>query len=238
MDTVVENNVGDRTLFWAAGWVLAGALLSGPLGLVVTLFDPQPVWTDARTFIDHYRPWHQTPFWFGFVFIAAWVALNSRLAAIAPDAQRGTGFAALVGTAIYGAMIATNYMLQVAYVPLAVATSDSNVSYATMANPASLAWALEMFGYGALGVANWLTADLFPEGPPQRRWVVRLMYANGVVGVFGPVMIAIDVRWVQTATGLTAYLGWNVLVVVTAATIATVYRPRRSAVSQAALSLR
>ena len=57
---------------------LAGAFAKmSQAGVVAALVDPQPPWTNAATFIAHFRAWHQIPYWFGFVFIAAWVALNT-----------------------------------------------------------------------------------------------------------------------------------------------------------------
>src|SRR5579871_5419807 len=124
-----EALCGDRALAQAAVGIGLGALLSGPVGLLATLIAPQPSWTDAATFITHFRAWHQIPFWLGFVFIGAWIALSARLAAIVPDAWRAQALAALAVTAIYAAMVTLNYTLQVAYVPLAVATRDPNVAY-------------------------------------------------------------------------------------------------------------
>jgi len=215
---------GDPLLYWSGLMVAAGALLSGPLGLAVALIDGQPAWTDAATFIQHYRPWQQIPFWFGFLFIAAWVWLTARLAALAGKARLTSAFAMLIATAAYAAMIATNYTLQVALVPALAAARDANVSYITMANPTSFAWALEMFGYGALGVANWLSAGLFPLAT-RRAWLAWLMRANGIVGVAGAVLTAIDIRWVMTAGGLAAYFGWNALVIATGILIAVEFRP-------------
>jgi hypothetical protein len=217
---------GDPVLSYAAWAVLAGALLSGPLGLLATFVDPQPAWIDGQTYVDHYRPWHQIPFWFGFAFAGAWIALYARLAALADAAKQTAGFATLVMTAVYGAIISINYTLQVVSVPAAVAAGDPNVAYFTMSNPGSPAWALEMFGYAALAVANGLSAELFPRARSLRPLIVKLMYANAVAGVAGAILTAISARWVATGPGLVAYLGWNVLVIVTAAVIAIEYRPR------------
>lgn len=228
IDVRPDLDDGDRPLTAAALGVIAGALLSGPVGLIPTLIEAQPAWTDAPGFIQHFRPWHQIPYWFGFVLIAGWVALNARLAAIAPEGLRTRGFVGLVATAVFATMIAANYMLQIAFVPAAVRAGDTAAAYFTMSNPGAVAWMIEMFGYGALGVANWVTAEIFPGSGARRQWIVWLMVAQGLAGVGGAVATAIDVRWVLTWPGLAAYVGWNILVVVTAALIALEYWPRAS----------
>lgn len=225
-DVRSEHTSGDRPLCWAAIGVAAGALASGPLGLFATFIDPQPTWTDTATFTVHFRPWHQTPFWFGFAFIAAWVALNARLAAMAFERRPTRALALLVATAIYGAMIALNYAIQVAFVPALVATRDQALAYFAMANPASLAWAIEMFGYGVLGAANALSADFFPGRSRRRTWIAGLMLVNTAIGIAGAAITAANLRWVVTPIGLGAYFGWNAVVILMAGLIATEYWPR------------
>lgn len=223
----VTSGHGDAVLFWSAIAVGAGALLSGPLGLLVTFIDAQPPWSDAATYVASYRWWHQLPYWFGFGFVAAWVALTARLAALAPASRRTRTISALVAIAIYGAIISLNYTLQVAIVPAMVAGGDAAVGYLTMVNPVSIGWGIEMFGYGALGVSNLLAAPLFPESPGGLRpWIVRLMVLNGLVDIASAVAISIEMTWLLTPAGLAAYLFWNLLVVGTAAAIAIAYRPK------------
>jgi hypothetical protein len=227
IDLRIDLGEGDQPLTLAALGIIAGALLSGPVGLIPTLIEPQPVWTDAARFIEHFRPWHQIPYWFGFVLIAGWVALNARLAAIAPEALRTRALVGVIATAAFATMITTNYVLQIAFVPTAVRSNDAAVAYFTMSNPTAVAWMIEMFGYGALGVASWVTAEIFPGSGSHRRWIVWLMVAQGVAGLGGAIATGVDVRWVLTWPGLAAYIGWNILVVVTAALIALEYWPRR-----------
>jgi hypothetical protein len=89
----------------------------------------------------------------------------------------------------------------------------SYLSALTMANPASLAWFLEMFGYAALGVATWLVADGFASG--ARAGIVRvLLKANGALSVLGAILTASIDEWVFSPTGIAAFLVWNALVIV------------------------
>jgi hypothetical protein len=202
------------------------ALLSGPVGSAVSIFGSQPPWSDGQTYISHFRSIEQVPFWFGFLFVAAWIALFGRLTALAPESYRTRAIAMMAAATIYAAIISLNYTLQVAYVPLLVRMGDPTVAYLTMTNPASVGWALEMFGYGALGVACWLAAPLFGGEGARRRAIVVLMGANAVVNIGSAIATAVDVGWVMTPAGLTAYLSWNALVVATMAVVALEFRRR------------
>ena len=82
-----------------------------------------------------------------------------------------------------------------------------------MANPDSLAWLLEMFGYAALGVATWLVAAGFGGG----RWgtAVRLLLrGNGVLSVAGAIFTASIENFVFSMPALVAFFSWNALILV------------------------
>ncbi len=209
----------------AALGVAGGAILSGPIGLAFAAAVPQPAWKDAETFAASFHPLQQAPFWFGFVLLSACVAFVARAAARAGAPHRARANAALISTGAFAAMIGVNYALQVAYVPHAARTHDPAVAYFAFANPGSIAWALEMFGYAAFGVATWLVAPLFRDGP-RGRAIGALLVANGVVSIFGAVATAVDLTWVQTGPGIACFAGWNVLLVVTMGLVAFAYRPR------------
>jgi hypothetical protein len=217
---------GDWTLRLAAVAIIVTALLSGPIGSAVSIYGSQPPWTDGQAYISHFRSIEQAPFWFGFLFVAAWIALFGRLTALAPESYRTRAIAMMAAATIYAAIISLNYTLQVAYVPLLVRMGDPTVAYLTMTNPASVGWALEMFGYGALGVACWLAAPLFGGEGARRRAIVMLMGANAVVNIGSAIATAVNVAWLMTPVGLAAYLFWNALVVATMAVIAVEFRRR------------
>ena len=72
--------------------------------------------------------------------------------------------AALVFTGVYAALVALNYVVQTTFVPALVTHGDIAdaplIAAFTMAQPRSLAWGLEMWGYGFLGLATWLVAPV------------------------------------------------------------------------------
>jgi uncharacterized membrane protein len=80
-----------------------------------------------------------------------------------------------------------------------------------MANPMSLSWAVEMWGYGILGVATWLMAGYYKE---KNNIISRFLILNGIVSIATIVFTIADINWVLTTTGLIAYMFWNVLMIV------------------------
>ena len=89
------------------------------------------------------------------------------------------------------------------------------VAALTMSNPASLAWALEMWGYGVLGVAAWLIAPVF-AGRGLERWTRSIYVLNGVVSVLGALATAIVPGWALTTAGVASFVAWNGLVLLLA----------------------
>jgi hypothetical protein len=75
----------------------------------------------------------------------------------------------------------------------------------------SLSWAVEMWGYGILGVATWLMAGYYKE---KNKIVRLLLILNGVVSIAAIIFTVVDLNWVLTTTGLFAYMFWNVLMIV------------------------
>jgi hypothetical protein len=226
-DTPLWSVEDDPPLAVAGLLVATTALLSGPVGFALTLLRPQPPWTDAATFAAHAHPLQQAPYWLGFGLLASSIMLVARLGSLAWERHRTRAMMALVLVAIYGALITINYALQVAYVPLLARTASPVLGYVTMANPEAPTWLLEMFGYGVLGVATWLLAPLFGEFG-RRRWIRRLLVANGAISVAGALACAGGLSWLQTVPGLVAYLGWNAVFIAAALVIAVEYRPRRT----------
>jgi hypothetical protein len=123
-------------------------------------------------------------------------------------------------TAIYGALVAFNYIANACYVGQASSSDLGAVSALSMANPRSLCWAIELFAYGILGMVTWLVAPTFRE----ERAVALLLRTNGVVSVACAAVALFDLAWVQTPVGLAFYGAWNLLVIVLMALVARNFR--------------
>lgn len=67
-------------------------------------------------------------------------------------------------------------------------------------------------GYGIfLGVAAWLIAPYYKHGNKVIR--IRLI-ANGMVSIAAVGLMIFESNWVLTSAGLSAYIFWNVLMIV------------------------
>ncbi len=205
---------GINALRTSGALVLAGAVLSGPVAVFgVARTAPQPAWSDVTTFVAHYHPVQVLPYVLGYVLLAGFVLFSAACHDLAGPSMRARASAALVFTGIYAALVFTNYTVQLGFVPRILDERPDYLSVLTMANPASFAWFLEMFGYAAMGVATCLVAPIF-GGSRRGRTVRCLLVANGVFSVIGAACVAIVDRWVFSSAGLVSFAGWNLLIVV------------------------
>jgi hypothetical protein len=218
----------------AAASTLLGVVLSGPGALLLLeATHPQPPWTDVETFVKHYHPVQSLPFFLGFLLVGGFVTLLAALHDVARVEERARSAAGLVFGAAFSALVFLNYVLQTTLVPELVrahdATTASLLGVLTMANPRSLAWALEMWGYGLLGLATWLVAPVF-EGGPLERATARLFIANGPVSIVPALLTALAPGWELTFLGIVGFLAWNVLVIAMAILAWLVFRRRLAAI--------
>jgi len=114
---------------------------------------------------------------------------------------------------MFGALVCLNYTIQVAYIPILVDENASILAFLAMTNPASLPWAIEMFGYCILGIATVFAAPLFSNRGLQAiiRWLLVL---NGVLSVGGAVMFTVNSAETVSGLGIVGYVFWNALIVV------------------------
>ena len=124
-------------------------------------------------------------------------------------------------TAVFAALVLLNYAIQTTFVPAmarsATAANAPAIAAFSMANPESLGWSLEMWGYAWLGVATWLIAPvLLTASSLERRRLARatvfVFRANAVVSLGGALWTAADPGWVLRPEGYAALALWNVLV--------------------------
>ena len=172
--------------------VLAGILLSGPLSLaLVSATHPQPPWQGARVFADAYHPIQLLPYLGGIVLVVALVVLIASARELASEVHKARAGAALVLSSVFAALIFFNYVVQTTFLPDLAWHYDE--AYAaiigafSMSNPTSLAWGIEMWGWGLLGMATWLVAPVF-RGSRLERATSLVFAANGAVSVAGALL--------------------------------------------------
>lgn len=198
---------------------LIGYITSGPVGfLIVRIVKPQPVWTSSAVFAENYHVIQDLPFYFGFLLTGGMLMLAAGHYLNHTENEPAKKFRLLVAlgwTIAFFALISFNYISQTTFVRhLALSYKpefDSAIAAFSMANPLSFCWANEIWGYGFLGVATWLTAGYY-SGKSN---VIRvLLIANGVVSIATVAFTIIDMNWLMTPIGLSAYFIWNVLMIV------------------------
>ncbi len=200
----------------AAAVTLVGVLLSGPVSFaIVELTHPQPAWNGAADFVASYHPIQLLPYWTGFVLVVGSALLIGSLHGLTRRPLRARATCALVFVAAFAALIVSNYVVQTTFVPQLVHRSTLArgvvIDTFAMANPTSLAWCIEMWGYALLGVATWLIAPVF-DGTRLERATQALFVANGPISIAAAVVTAIAPRWLMTTPGLVSYLLWNLLI--------------------------
>ena len=128
------------------------------------------------------------------------------------EKDRFLGDSALIATSIFATLIGMNYLLQVGFVPKAIAQPNEVLAAFTMNNPDSICWMLEMFGWGFLGVALWLVISAF-DNFKFGKIIKGLIILNGVGSIVASVLAALlPSSLLLQIPGLIAYFVWNILI--------------------------
>jgi len=208
----------------------AGCILSGPVAiLIVYLVQPQPAWVNPRIFAENYHWIQSLTFYFGLLLVAGGILM---LTSIFLLDRKGRTLLALVFAAMASCLILFNYFTQLTFLPTLAEnyepTNDVMISTLSMSNPVSLAWTLEMWGYGLLGLGTWLAADFF-KGSRLENTTRVLFILNGVLSLAGALCTALFTGWVLTMPGLVAFGAWNLLYFGMAILVLLVLRARAMA---------
>ncbi len=221
---------------YGAGIAAAGIVLSGPISVgLISATHPQPAWQDAATFVAHYHPAQTLTYWCGFLTITGFLVMFAGMREPGhvhahAAGEMGTRLA-LVFAGIFAALISLNYIIQTTFVPALVNRYDpaenAVIAAFTMANPRSLAWALEMWGYGFLGAATWAAAGALNRNRFEKI-TATLFVLNGIASIATAIWTAVDIGWVLTLAGLIGYVIWNVLIFAAAVMAYVVFKRRES----------
>jgi hypothetical protein len=190
----------------------------------------QPPWQSAAVFVQHYHQIQTLPFYFGFFLVVGSVMLLVATYLMAPLPQ--SPLVGLLFGVIGSAIVCINYIAQTTYIPAMVAeyTPDQAVMLQalSMANPTSLAWAFEMWGYGGIGLGTWFAASVFGATGLER--VAKVLFVlNGILSLVGALWTAVDLGWVLEPAGYIAFGVWNLLYLVLAVVSIVVFLRRKRA---------
>jgi hypothetical protein len=219
---VVQGSVG----------TLLGILASGPLAVaLVEATHPQPRWSGAERFAHSFHPVQIVPYAGGLLLVLSLLLLIASLEVLHRD--RAHAALALLTSAVFACLICLNYALQTSYVPALSSSYDPAdaplLAMLSMSNPRSLAWAIEMWGWGFAGIATWLLAGVFGQTPLERAARATFV-ANGVVSVLGTLSAVLWPAWMMTGPGLVAFAGWNLLLALLASLTWAAFRRRLNGV--------
>lgn len=196
---------------------LAGFILSGPVGFtLVKLWSPQPEWTNTVSFVEHYHILQDLPYFFGFLLLAGQLLLvlaHYEVYGHRPELRFPLRVAVIL-MIIFCTLICFNYIVQTTFVHNLAwnyqPVYEGAIQNFSMANSLSLAWAIELWGYGLLGISLWLLRSIYVE---RFRAISILLWVNLISSIVPILWTILDVKWVLTTLGLGLYLFWNLLMI-------------------------
>jgi len=198
---------------------LAGFILSGPVGfLLVQIIQPQTEWKSPADFVANYNSLLNFPYWCGFILVGGMLILAAAHYLNAEEEKpldKLHILLAVIWTTVFASLVFFNYICQVSFIPHLAShyksEYDAAISTFSMANPSSLSWCIEMWGYAILGIATWLLSAFYRD---KSKLIYVLLITNGIVSVLSAVLSVIDERWLLTTVGLVSYFLWNLLMVI------------------------
>lgn len=195
---------------------MAGILLSGLVFPVLSsIFTPQPPWQDADLFVKSYHPLQSATFFFGYLLVLGSLLTFVALYMISNPEKKVWALSGLVINMAFTSVVVLNYIIQTTYVPYLAMNNPPEIQSIlpvfTMSNPGSFAWALEMYGWGGIGLSFIFMAFIFKNGRFEQTLKV-LFIINGASSVISAIATSVDMNWLFTNAGLVSLVVWNTLV--------------------------
>jgi len=219
-----------RLLHWGLWSMTWGALLSGPVALlVVGAVHPPAPWRTASDFASEFHSVELLPFVLGLLLVAGCLTTIAGLHELAEARHKPRTTLALLFAACFGALIFFNYVVELTFVPVLarpyLPENGPLLAALSMRNPRSLAWGLEMSGYALFGVATWLCAPVLDRGSALSKGAAWCFVANGPVSIAGAVGTALGRDWLLQTWGLCSFGVWNLLVIAMGVLAARALKP-------------
>jgi len=214
---------------WGAVLTIIGTLFSGPVSvLLISSIKQQPLWESVGLFVENYHVIQTVPFYFGFLLVSGSLCIFAAIHTLSQN--KGMTLLGLIFASIGCGVVFLNYLTQNTLIPALVRNYtpefDPIISIFTMSNPLSFAWALEMWGYGFLGVGTWLVSGFF-DNTSVGKSAKFIFIANGIVSIVGALWTSFDLPWVYRTSGLVSYVLWNILYILLAVFFYLVLRNRK-----------
>lgn len=193
-----------------------GIIFSGLVFPVVsTLFYPQPEWQDSQLFISSFHPLQTATFFCGFFLVIGSLMTFIALYLSVEEDKKVYALTGLTVNVVFTAVVFLNYIIQTTYVPYLAMNNPPETSLVlavfSMANPGSFAWALEMYGWGGIGLSFIFMAYIF--GQSKREKLLKALFIiNGISSCVTAIITSLDMTWLFTPAGFASLIVWNSLV--------------------------
>lgn len=216
------ENMNIKSIVWfgklAVYLNMFGILFSGLVFPVLSMiFAPQPPWRDAALFVESFHPLQTATFFCGYFLVIGSLLTFIALYKIAPEEKKLWALSGLLINVVFTAVVFLNYIIQTTYVPYLAANNPPEtagvLAVFSMANPGSFAWALEMYGWGGIGLSFIFMAFIFEKIKLERTLKIIFM-ANGICSVASALMTSIDMNWLFSPAGFASLIIWNMLVLI------------------------
>lgn len=224
---------------YAAAAILIGNLLSGLIGVpLVSWLQPQPTWQNGQVFAENFGFLQTLPYYAGMVMLTGFLLFHVTIYLLSDKETKRFTMPALLFAMLYATLVFFNYIVQTTFVPELARTYraefDPLITMFSMTNPAALSWAIEMWGYGLLGVASLFAVPFYRAyGDRVNKAIAAVLVVNGVMSIIGALVTAFDLPWVFSAPGLILFVLWNVVVLVLAALLVISFRKQLALDTQA-----
>jgi hypothetical protein len=199
-----------------AVWMnLFGIIFSGLVFPVLTaILVPQPAWKDAALFIQSFHPLQTVTFFCGFFLVIGSLLTFIALYQMSDESLKTQALSALIVNTVFTAVVFLNYVIQTTYIPYLATNHPPESQYIipvfTMANPGSFAWALEMYGWGGIGLSYLMMSRIFREESTLR----ILFLLNGISSIASALVTSFNMNWLFSPAGFAALITWNLLVLI------------------------
>ncbi len=195
-----------------------GIVFSGLIFTVLSmLFTPQPPWRDAALFVESFHPLQTATFFCGYFLVIGSLLTFIVLYKTAPENRKIWALSGLVINVVFTAVVFLNYIIQTTYIPYLANNNPPETATVlpvfTMANPGSFAWALEMYGWGGIGLSYIFMAFVF--GKSKSEIILKTLFIiNGICSIASALMTSFDMNWLFSPAGFVSLIVWNLLVLV------------------------
>lgn len=194
-----------------------GIVFSGLIfPLISTIFFPQPQWVSSELFINSYHPVQTLTFFCGYFLVIGSLLTFIALYLLSME-KKIYALSGLIINVVFTAIIFLNYIIQTTYVPYLAANNPPETQYVlatfSMANAGSFAWALEMYGWGGIGLSFIFMAMAF--GKSRQENILKILFIiNGTSSCITAIITSINMNWIFTGAGFASLIIWNLLVLI------------------------